>query len=90
MVTAPELMKEWRTAHGVSQASAAKACDVRQNTWSDWENGRKSPQIRQALRIARVTQQFVPVAAWGDEEEADARRVASPKKSTQPRRKCAA
>jgi DNA-binding XRE family transcriptional regulator len=66
--TPGKLLRAWRTETGTSQAVAAKAVGVRQNTWSDWENDRKNPQIERALRIAEVTGGRCPVEAWARSE----------------------
>jgi DNA-binding XRE family transcriptional regulator len=69
---APQLLKQWRTVtRNLSQADAAEMVGVHQNTWSDWENGRKAPRIETALRIAAVTDGVCPVEAWVREEPAN-------------------
>lgn len=66
---APELLKNWRKAAGLSQGEAAKQLDVRQPTWSDYEQGNKVPRTILAVKIAAMTSGAVPVESWGASEE---------------------
>lgn len=64
-----ELLSTWRKAHGLSQVELASRLGVSQNTISDWEKRRKSPQITSALRLAEITRDdegvpAVPVESW--------------------------
>ncbi|WP_437679960.1 helix-turn-helix transcriptional regulator [Sorangium sp. So ce131] len=61
---APELLYEWRLRAGLTQADAGNRVDVAQSTWSDWEAGRKSPGVAQAVALERLTEGHVPVATW--------------------------
>ena len=61
---AHERLRAWREKMGISQGLAAEAAGVRQNTWSDWEHGRKIPQGRFLGIIELVTSGAVPVSAW--------------------------
>lgn len=63
---ATRLLKQWRTREGLTQSSAAEKFGVSQPSYSDYENGRKTPRTKLALHIARVTDGAVPVASWGD------------------------
>lgn len=62
----PVLLRAWRERNKRSQAECSVAVGVRQSTWSDWEGGRKSPQIKFAGRIAHLTGDEVPMMAWTD------------------------
>lgn len=64
---APELLRDWRKAAGISQSEAAELIDVRQPTWSDYEQGRKVPRTILAVKIAALTGGAVPVESWGPE-----------------------
>ena len=61
---APTLLKDWRTRRDLSQEDAAQKVDVHQNTWSDWESGKKVPRTPKALEIHVLTGGEVPVDAW--------------------------
>ncbi len=63
------LLKEWRTdeSRKLSQEAAAKLVDVHQNTWSDWENGRKSPRAEMAMRLHLLTDGACPIESWSDD-----------------------
>jgi transcriptional regulator with XRE-family HTH domain len=63
-------MTRWREANGISQTAASEMAGVSQASWSDWENGKKRPQIEQALRLAHITGGAVPVEAWAPPPEA--------------------
>lgn len=61
---APFLLRRWRSARHASQADASALAGVSQNTWSDWEGGRKTPRTEAALRLHVLTDGAVPVDAW--------------------------
>lgn len=66
---APERLKRWRTeSRRLSQKDAADLVGVHQNTWSDWEGGRKVPRAEMALRLHVLTDGDCPVDAWSDDE----------------------
>lgn len=48
----------------ISQTAAGELAGVHQNTWSDWEKGRKSPRVETALRLELLTDGLCPVEAW--------------------------
>jgi len=62
------MLRLWREREGRSQTDCAEAVGVRQSTWCDWEAGRKSPQIKSAGRVEKLTNGDVPVMAWADAE----------------------
>lgn len=66
----PALLKAWRKAEGISQEEAAERVGVHQNTWSDWEGGRKSPRTDTALQLDVLTKGACPVEAWAPEDTA--------------------
>lgn len=45
-------LKEMRELKGYTQESIAKELKVSQGTYSSWETGRKTPEIKTLLRIA--------------------------------------
>jgi DNA-binding XRE family transcriptional regulator len=65
----PDLLKRWRTSRGLSQSAAGELVDVHQNTWSDWEGGKKTPQTTTALRLHVLTSGACPVEAWSDDAD---------------------
>jgi DNA-binding XRE family transcriptional regulator len=66
----PSLLKRWRTeVRHISQDEAAKLVDVHQNTWSDWENGNKSPRTEVAMRLDVLTEGLCPIDSWSDDSK---------------------
>ena len=63
---AGELLKAWREVRGLTQAQAAEQLGLSQASFSDYERGRKSPDVVRALDIAKATQDSVPVQSWGE------------------------
>ena len=54
----------------------AKQLGVSHPTWSDWESGKKTPDLDNALKIELLTNGAVPLEEWGYVREAeDARKV---------------
>ncbi len=70
------LLQEWRTKSGKSQTECAKAVDVSQPTWSEWENGGATPQGRYMAKILVLTDGFVSVASWADPADESSPRAA--------------
>lgn len=62
---ASRLLRVWRKKSGQTQEQAAKLLPVRQATWSDYENGRRTPRTTAALDLAKITDGAVPVEQWG-------------------------
>lgn len=60
----------WRKKTGRSQTECAATLGVRQPTWSEWEAGRKNPQIVHAVAIEKLSTDpetgapDVPVNSW--------------------------
>lgn len=66
MSNGPEKLVGWRKGKGITQQAAALLLRVSQAALSEYENGRKSPGVVVALRIADVTANEVPVEAWAE------------------------
>ncbi len=70
MKRGPELLTKWRqkqkNAQGepLSQTDAAEMIGASQTSWHDWEHGIKVPRIEQALKLAKLTADEVPVESW--------------------------
>lgn len=47
-------IKEFRKKKKISQDDIAKAIKVKQNTISQWENEIRTPNVRQALQLAKI------------------------------------
>lgn len=47
-------IKEFRTRKKLSQLELAKKMNVKQNTISEWENDRRLPNIRKAIKLAEI------------------------------------
>jgi transcriptional regulator with XRE-family HTH domain len=63
---APTLLRQWREGRGLSQHDAGLLVNVHQNSWSDWESGKKTPRTEAALRLHVLTEGACPVDAWAD------------------------
>lgn len=63
-MAAPDDLKTWREARNLSQKDAATQVGASAPSWSDWENGNKTPDIESAEKIQNVT--GVPMAAWAE------------------------
>lgn len=53
--------------HELTQKDAALQFEMSQPALCDYERGKKVPRIDAALRIARATDNFVPVESWASE-----------------------
>lgn len=69
LMHAGKLLRQWRDARGLNQSDAADALGLSQAALSDYENGRKSPSVDRALRIAELTEGAVPVESWRKPDE---------------------
>lgn len=58
-----------RKQSGITQAQAAKLTRVAINTWSGWEQGRRTPKFWRIPQIAKALQ--IPIAALFDEATDD-------------------
>lgn len=63
-MTASERLVAWRQAKGYSQQEAAEVVGVSQASWSNWETGRKRPDLRAAVAIERATKRAVRACDW--------------------------
>lgn len=59
-------LKDLRQEHGISQDRLARYCDVTRETIRTVERGDTKPNVYLALRIARVTVEYL----WGGELDA--------------------
>ena len=48
----PETLKELREERGMKQAQIAIILGVKQNTYSNWENGTRNPSLEMLVKIA--------------------------------------
>jgi transcriptional regulator with XRE-family HTH domain len=48
-----ERIREIRTMHGFTQEQMARSMGVRQNTWNQWENGRRQVPVTVLERLVR-------------------------------------
>ena len=48
----PETLKELREERGMKQAQIAIILGVKQNTYSNWENGTRNPSVNLLKRLA--------------------------------------
>lgn len=55
----------WRAAAGLTQAQAALKVGVSQPAWHDWEKGRRSPSLSNAVAIELLSNGAVAVEAFG-------------------------
>lgn len=62
-----ELLIAWRSRLGYSQAKAAELCGTSQPGYYAWEKG-AIPTVAAALRIAKATNEEVPVTSWAPSE----------------------
>lgn len=52
-------IKEFRKKKQLSQSDIAKLMKVKQNTVSYWENDKRIPNVRQAIRLAEILETTV-------------------------------
>jgi len=48
-------LRRWREARGLMQADCAERAGVTQQTWSDYETGRRTPSLAALARLHRAT-----------------------------------
>lgn len=60
----PDLLKQWRDAHGLTQKEAAGAIKVTAASICDWESGKKAPTGDNLIRIEAATEGAVPIESW--------------------------
>lgn len=47
-------IKEFRKKKELSQSDIAKIMEIKQNTFSQWETGKRVPNVLQALKLAEI------------------------------------
>lgn len=47
-------IKEFRKKSNLSQSDIAKFMDIKQNTFSQWEKGIRTPNVLQGLKLAKI------------------------------------
>jgi len=52
-------IKEYRKKAKLSQSDIAKIMKVKQNTFSQWENDKRIPNVRQAIKLAKILETTV-------------------------------
>lgn len=66
-------LADWRISKQLSQDAAGKALakhlpqpsnGVLQSTWAAWENGRKSPDLTNAIALEKLTDGRVKAVGW--------------------------
>jgi transcriptional regulator with XRE-family HTH domain len=61
-MTARERLKHFREKKGMTQMALAQALGTHPTMLSDFEHGRRVPNLKMAAKIEKVTK--IPVAAW--------------------------
>lgn len=57
-----DALRAWRGDR--SQGECATLLGVSQATVSDWESGKKRPDVDQAVQLERASEGAIPVALW--------------------------
>ena len=52
-------IKEFRKRKKLSQSDISKLLEIKQNTFSQWETGERTPNIIQAIRLAEILETTV-------------------------------
>lgn len=52
-------IKEFRKKRNLSQSDIAKLMNIRQNTFSQWERGERTPNILQGIKLAEILETTV-------------------------------
>ena len=52
-------IKEFRNKRNLSQSDIAKLMDIKQNTFSQWEKGVRTPNVLQGLKLAKILETTV-------------------------------
>lgn len=64
MVNGPQMLRDWRTAQGMTIPAAAAALRVKEDTFSAWIAGRRKPGRESAVALLHVA--GIPIdARWG-------------------------
>lgn len=52
-------IKEFRKIKNISQSDIAEKMKIKQNTFSQWENGKRTPSVLQGLKLAQILETTV-------------------------------
>ncbi len=52
-------IKEFRKRKNLSQSDISKQLGIKQNTFSQWETGERTPNVIQAIRLAEILETTV-------------------------------
>ncbi len=52
-------IKDFRNKRNLSQADIAKIMNIKQNTFSQWETGKRIPNILQGIKLAEILETTV-------------------------------
>lgn len=52
-------IKEFRKRKNLSQSDISKQLGIKQNTFSQWETGERTPNVLQAIRLAEMLETTV-------------------------------
>lgn len=63
----PKALKNWRQAHGLSQAAAGQRVGVGRVGWIGYESGDKTPPLQRALLIESETGVRIELFGYGAE-----------------------
>lgn len=50
----PQRLKELRLQHGLTQAQLGEKVGVKQNTFTNWENGKRTPNIEDIIKLSTL------------------------------------
>jgi predicted transcriptional regulator len=71
---AGKVLRDWRSAQGLSQATLAEMLDTDQPRICKWERGYWEPTVQEAILLDEMSKGAVPVRAW---RRSESRRKAS-------------
>jgi len=52
-------IKEFREKKNLSQNDIAKMMEIKQNTFSQWENDKRIPNVKQGIKLAEILETIV-------------------------------
>lgn len=52
-------IKEFRKKKNLSQSDISKILEIKQNTFSQWENDIRTPNVKQAIKLADILETTV-------------------------------
>lgn len=50
----PQRLKELRLQHGLTQAQLGEKVGVKQNTFTNWENGKRTPSLEDIVKLSNL------------------------------------